>query len=130
MWLRDRFGLVERLGRLPAVPVALGFWLAVVTIGALLTRPTESFVGLPVVVVFIAYCFARPAGGWDVFLMTIAPSAIGEIAHDLTGVPDAWVGVPVAALMLMCLAAQDKEDRQALSVRGSGSDAPMRIQPE
>ena len=107
--------LWARFGALPAVPMAIG----VVVVGgaaSLVGGSVVPWLGLVVVAVYIAYCIARPRGGWDVFWPFLFPGPTSQIAHDAFGWPRAAVSVPLLALSLVMIWANERDlDRSQLS---------------
>jgi hypothetical protein len=85
-----------RFAALPAFPVVVAFFVLAVPAAALGVEGA-AFV---VLAVFVAYCAARPTGGWDVFTVVAAPNALAQIAHDLVGAPR-WLSLVLLPIALI-----------------------------
>jgi hypothetical protein len=76
-----------RLGATSSVVALLALYVLVLAVGVFLDSPTGAVV---LYVAFIAYCFARPHHGLEVFLYVGAPGACGTMLHDLLGISPLW----------------------------------------
>ena len=112
-------GAWRRLGALPAI-VAVGALYALGA-AALLLGDAGGAVGIALLAVFVLYCLARPANGWDVLAWAQLPN-VGLIAHEAIGTPR-WIAyalVPVALLVELGVDAPPAEDDEAGAPSAAG----------
>ena len=99
-------GLWRRFGRLPTIGV-LCAWFALVAIVALGASPPGALLG-SATALLILYCIARPRGGWDVFVIAVAPHAISSLLRSVAGTPR-WVAVPLIPVALLIAWHEERE---------------------
>lgn len=94
-------------GRLPAAPfVAAYFALAI--LAGLTLRDAAAWIGVALTAVLVAYCLARPAGGWDVFLAAALPGAVATLVHEVADTPR-WLAVVLIPIALLLARSADLE---------------------
>jgi hypothetical protein len=99
----------QRLGRLPAVPVAATYYVAALVLGLLLEGDTPLLAAIALLCLFAVYCVARPTMGLDIFLLAAAPAALAALAGALAGIPRWWVAVPMMLIALVLIAQTERE---------------------
>jgi hypothetical protein len=98
----------HRLGRLPSVVATLALYGLLVPVGLLLPNPVDQAIAVGLLGVFTLYCTARPHHRVDVFLYAFAPSAGGELLHDIFDISRHW-GLLAVALVLVWLREIDRD---------------------
>lgn len=61
----------------------------------------------------VVYCLLRTTRRVDIIGIWLAPSAVSAIVHDITGVPQWTIALPVLLLGLCKLVADDDDERGA-----------------
>lgn len=101
------------VGTLPSAWV-VGSAIAVAIVGsAVLGSSAGLAVELACLAVVLVYCALRPTDGLTVLGLAVLPAAVSAIIGDGFDIPRWTIAVPVAALALFALAAQDRDDRRA-----------------
>src|SRR3954468_14882022 len=77
----------RRLGALPAVLVVAAFY-AILAAALLLRDRATTALALAVLALLALHCLARPRGGGELLAVTLAPTAIDRLLHDLAGAPE------------------------------------------
>jgi len=114
----------RRLGALPAVVVVGALYALGAACALLLDDGVAGTVAIALFAVFVLYCIARPAGGWDVFTWAQLPN-LGVIAHEAIGAPRAlaYALIPVALLIELGLDASPERGDRPGSCAGTGAGA-------
>jgi hypothetical protein len=121
-WRQDwwwRFGEVRALPLISCV-FALGLLLGLFNAVGVRRDVAAWAVALALVaalIAFIAYCLARPRGGWTVFGTASMPGAASSLLHAITGAPR-WIGVLLVPLALLLIWDEDRRMSQASVVDG------------
>ena len=121
--MRERaVGAWRWLGALPA------FWVVVLVLAAAFVNASffsgdnELYFAVPLLALFIAYCGARPVGGWVVFGAASLPGSTSEML-SLIGIekrPVALALIPVALIVLWVIDHPDDDEAE------DGRPAPRR----
>jgi hypothetical protein len=104
-------------GRLPALAVVAVLYALLLLTGVTLGVSVAESVGVGLLSAFLLYCFARPRGGWEVYLLALLPGATAWLLNVLPSAPG-WIGlllVPVSLWMART------EDRREAVTRPHGS---------
>lgn len=111
------------VGTLPSVWVAGGAIAVAIAGSALLDDAAGLAVELACLAIVLLYCALRPTDGLTVLGLAVLPAAVSAIIGDGFDIPRWTVAVPVAALTLIALAAQDRDDRRARAGDGDAAAA-------
>lgn len=104
------------VGALPSAPVAGGAVAVVLLAEALLPSSAATAVMAVCAAVVLVYCALRPADGLTVLGLAVLPPAASAILADGFGIARWPIALPLAALVLLLLLAQDREDRAQRAV--------------
>ena len=102
----------RRVGGLPSALV-VGVTFILLLAALLLPQPARAIVAVAVFVIFAVCCWLRPTRRLEVFLTAVAPNAGGRLAHDLAGISEWAVALPLMLLVLLILASDDRDERTA-----------------
>lgn len=88
------------LGGVPSVVATLALYGLLVPAALLLRNPVDQAIAVGLLGVFTLYCVARPQHRVDVFLYAFAPSAGGELLHDIFDISRLWGLLSVAPVIV------------------------------
>src|SRR3954454_4581375 len=110
----------RRLGALPAVLVVAAFY-AILAAALLLRDRATTALALAVLALLALHCLARPRGGGELLAVTLAPTAIDRLLHDLAGAPE---GAGLALVPSRCSSRRSRTARPILPMRPRPGTAP------
>jgi hypothetical protein len=97
----------SRAGSTPAFTAVGALFSVWVVVSQALDGDAAEVVGVVCFAVFVAYCVARPRGGFDVFLIACVPGATASLLHDLAHTPR-WFGLVLVPLALVLAWHEDR----------------------
>lgn len=101
------------VGGLSSAGFVLGSYVAVVLVAVLLSGTVSAFAGLALLGILAGYCRLRPTRRGEVFNLAIAPGVASKLATEIFGTAPAWVGGPLALLIVAVLLVEDRRERTA-----------------
>lgn len=102
------------IGGLSSAGVVAGSYVAATLVALLFPRYAAVLATAVGIGLVVLYALLRPTRRGDVLNAALFPAIASNMAHEIFGVPHAWVGWPLALLVVACLADADrKEDKAA-----------------
>ncbi|HEU4701554.1 MAG TPA: hypothetical protein VFS37_03655 [Conexibacter sp.] len=104
------------IGSLSSAGVVAGSYGAATLVALLFARHAAVLATAVGVGLVVVYALLRPTRRGDVLSAALFPAVASNLAHEVFGVPHAWVGWPLALLVVAGLAYEDREEDKAARV--------------
>jgi len=103
----------RRIAGWPSAAVVTASYVLILVESLLVPRDSADVAVLVPAALVLSYCLLRTTRRGDVLGTWVAPSAVSRLAHDITGVEQWIVALPVLLLFLAVLVGEDLEERRA-----------------